>query len=347
MKGLDDPINGLNPAIFALDALTAGVTMLNADGRVVAINEAFADFMRQNALGGEPRGMGADYLGLYAGIVAPEDIDAVAVGIQRLLFGTRGPFRYQFKVRAPHGLVWIKLAAVRVGLPQAPFVMVTHEEITSQRRAQEALQEATARLLHAEDDERRRIARELHDSTAQYLTGAKLLASQLVVAEASEAAKAQVDALLRQCLEEIRSLTYLLHPPNLEQFGLAGAIRHLADGFAQRTGMSIALEIAPTFPRLRHASEIALYRVTQEALSNAHRHANSQKATLGLRLVDDMVLLTVRDYGVGIRPSPAPAAPGVGLSSMRLRLQLLNGRLELNDAQPGLRIEAWAPITGR
>jgi signal transduction histidine kinase len=235
------------------------------------------------------------------------------------------------------------MTVTRISRDDRTLVIVAHEDITVQRHAQAALGRATAALLHAEDDERRRIARELHDGTAQYLTGAKLMLGAMKVEGRAEKVRVEVEALLAHALEEIRSLSYVLHPPALEEMGLGPAIRQMAEGFARRTGLSLQIDIADDFPKMARTTEVALYRVAQEALANVHRHSGSPRATIGLRQAGEMVLLSIRDYGVGLPENDAPTL-GVGLAGMRLRLEFVSGHISLTSAQPGVLVEAWAPF---
>ena len=336
-----------DPALLGsmLDALSANIAVLDRQGRIVAVNDAWAHFVSLSDFALENLGLGADYMSLPNAQNA-SDATAIAEGFQALLAGDPGPFRLEYETGGAAGEFWIRLSAVRVGGGEAPLLVVSHEDITPQRRAQAALGRATAALLHAEDDERRRIARELHDGTAQYLTGAKLMLGNQKVEGRAEEIRTEVKALLTSALDEIRSLSYVLHPPALEDLGLGLALRQLADGFARRTSLSMRIDIADDFPKMNTATEIALYRVAQEALANVHRHSGSPMATISLRLAGEMVLLSIRDYGVGL-PSEDSLAGGVGLAGMRLRLEFLNGHVSLTQGSPGVLVEAWVPFLAK
>ena len=325
-----------------LDALSANIAVLDSEGRIIAVNDAWAHFVAVNEFKLENLGLGADYLSLPNALNAA-DTAAIAEGFRSLLDGESGPFRLEYETGGVVGRFWIRLSAVRVDKADKPLLIVSHEDITSQRRAQAALGRATAALLHAEDDERRRIARELHDGTAQYLTGAKLMLGNQRVEGRAEEIRIEVKALLTSALDEIRSLSYVLHPPALEDLGLGLALRQLVDGFARRTGLSMRIDIADDFPKMDAGTEIALYRVAQEALANVHRHSGSPTATVALRQAGEMTLLSIRDHGVGL-PSEASLAGGVGLAGMRLRLEFLKGHVSLTQATPGVLVEAWAPF---
>ena len=328
----------------ALDALTANVAVLDAKGEILAVNDAWVEFANLNDFKVENYGVGSNYL-TFCDDLGADDARKVAEGLRALLNGGPGPFRFDYVMPSDVGPIWAKLTAVRLGFLHRPFLIVAHEDVSIQRRAEAGLREATARLLHAEDNERRRIARDLHDSTAQYLTGAKLMLHRLNSHDPVNAAlvRDEVDGLLSSALDEIRSFAYLLHPPALEHLGLASAIRQFASGFSRRTNVAVMIEIPEDFPRIPHATEIALYRVVQEALANVHRHSGSPRAVVSIRMAGEMVLLTVRDFGAGL-PIGHETMAGVGLEGMRLRLEFLKGQLSLLNVDPGLLIEAWVPV---
>jgi signal transduction histidine kinase len=336
----------LDPAFyeFALDALTANVAVVDGQGHILAVNEAWVQSVDLYDLKLKDYGLGCNYLTFCDRLGSPGG-DAVAAGLRGLIAGGPGPFRHEYALPLEHSSIWVKLSAIRVGRVSAPALIVAHEDISTQRRAEHGLREATARLLHAEDTERRRIARELHDSTAQYLAGAKLMLRRLDAKDPASTAlvRDEVADLLTTALDEIRSFAYLLHPPALDHLGLAAAIRQFATGFSRRGDVAVTIEIPDNFPRLAHATEIALYRVVQEALANVHRHSGSQRAVVSLRIAGEMVLLIIRDFGSGLPPR-RDSVPGVGLEGMRLRLEFLKGHLTLRDAEPGLAVEAWAPF---
>jgi signal transduction histidine kinase len=325
-----------------LDAVNANVAILDEEGGIIAVNEAWSQFAELNELSLEDVGLGLNYLS-FCDNQASSGAAAAAAGLRGLLEGEASPFRLEYEMPSASGPMWAKMTATRVARGDRTLLIVAHEDITVQRHAQAALGRATAALLHAEDDERRRIARELHDGTAQYLTGAKLMLGALKAEGRAETIRSEVETLLSNALEEIRSLSYVLHPPALEDLGLGAAIRQMAEGFARRTGLVLQINIADDFPKMARSTEVALYRVAQEALANVHRHSGSPRATISLRQAGEMVLLSIRDYGVGLSDNATTAA-GVGLAGMRLRLEFVSGHISLTSAVPGLLIEAWAPF---
>ncbi len=325
-----------------LDTVTANVAILNDDGEIIAVNEAWMQFAEFNELPLENYGLGLNYLSFCESLDAPDAAEA-RQGLRDLLSGGPGPLRYEYQVTLPGGPIWVRMTATRISRDDRTLVILANEDITVQRHTQAALGRATASLLHAEDDERRRIARELHDGTAQYLTGAKLMLSAMKVEGRAEKIRVEVETLLTKALEEIRSLSYVLHPPALDEMGLGPAIRQMTEGFARRTGLAVQIDIASDFPKMDRSTEVALYRVAQEALANVHRHSGSPRAAIALRQAGEMVLMSIRDYGVGLPEKHSPSA-GVGLAGMRLRLEFVSGHISITSAQPGVLVEAWAPF---
>ena len=151
-------------------------------------------------------------------------------------------------------------------------------------------------------------------------------------------------ALAQQCTREVRTSSYLLHPPLLDDLGLAGAIRDHADGFASRSGLRVDLELPPDLGRLPRATELALFRVLQEALFNIHRHSGSRTASITLAQTADQIRLEVRDQGCGLGRGAAEALRrGTGTRGMEERMRLLGGRLEIASSPLGTAVIASLP----
>jgi PAS domain S-box-containing protein len=224
------------------------------------------------------------------------------------------------------------------------------------RRRQEletSLRQLSARLLKAQEEERRRIARELHDSTAQKLTGLKLhlqsLARRSGPGLASDLAECQ--QLLADCMHELRSLTNLLHPPVLDEIGLVGALRWYASRLEQESGIRIRLSIRLRSARLPADLETALFRIIQECLTNLRRHSGSRSGEIRLRESADGVHLEVEDRGHGMSRSPGkrPAAEslGIGILGMQERAREAGGNLEVKSGLRGTTVRAYLPIRRR
>jgi signal transduction histidine kinase len=215
----------------------------------------------------------------------------------------------------------------------------------------ESLRALSAQLQKTQDEERRRIARELHDSVGQTLTALKINLATGQFLKINDDAKSLFSdsaSLVDQVTKEIRTISYLLHPPLLEIAGLASALRFYVDGFAERSKISVELDIPNEFDKLGDAVEITLFRVVQECLTNIHRHSGSATAGIRIHRLDGHIELQVRDAGKGIpaeRQLALDSASGVGFRGMRERIAQLGGSLELQSDGNGTNVKAVIPIT--
>ena len=226
------------------------------------------------------------------------------------------------------------------------------EALTAERTAE--LQKLTQRLLKVQDDERRKLARDLHDTTGQTLAALKMSASLLQEnckqAPAALAIVSDIVQLADQAIEEIRTMSYLLHPPLLDEVGFACAAEWYIEGFAKRSGIKVRADIGNSRERLPQRVEIALFRVLQESLTNIHRHSGASDATVHFQHEVDAVILEVRDFGRGIPEERlgllhrVTAETGVGLAGMRERLHELNGTLEIESDESGTSMRATVPL---
>ena len=214
------------------------------------------------------------------------------------------------------------------------------------RSAERTTRGLAASLVRAQDEERRRIARDLHDSTGQHLIAATLIAGRIekTLPAAAQPALRHLEDMLQQSIREVRTVSYLLHPPLLDEAGLGLALRHYIEGFQERSSIAVELDISPTVERLAPDRELVLFRVVQEALTNISRHSKSPTAQIRLmreRATNgDAIVLTIEDAGKGmpgvrgvrklIDQKNAPTR-GVGLASMRERLRQIGGRLEIDS----------------
>jgi signal transduction histidine kinase len=230
------------------------------------------------------------------------------------------------------------------------------------KRAEHALAESlshvralAARLMQAQDDERRRIARMLHETTAQDLAGLKMLLARLnrTSDRLSDADRALLDDSVQvadRSMNELRTLAYLLHPPFLDEVGLLSAVRWYTQGFADRSGIEVSLDLPDGLARLTQEVETTLFRIIQEALINIHRHAESPTAHIRLRVAADRLTLEIEDHGRGMPPDVVArlmggtGAIGVGLAGMRERLEQLGGALEIESSHDGTTVRATVPV---
>jgi PAS domain S-box-containing protein len=227
-------------------------------------------------------------------------------------------------------------------------------DITERKRAEERLRLLSGQLLHLQDQERRRIARELHDSAGQILAALGMNLS-LVESEngniAPCAAKAIQESvgLVQELSRELRTISHLLHPPLLDEVGLASGLRSYLDGFTERSKIRVDLELPEDLGRLPQDLETAIFRIVQECLTNIHRHSESPVASIRISRSDRQISLEVEDRGKGVPPEKREAMdsgsmPGVGIRGMRERLRQLGGSLEINSDDRGTIVVARLPV---
>jgi len=335
-------------AVFENAAI--GVALVDMHGRLVESNPALQKMLGYNKT--ELAQM------VFTEFTHPDDAKASRDLFAELCEGKRDRYQLEKRYCRKGGqIVWGQLTESLVrsqnGKPQYAIGMV--EDITERKRAAEALRQLSGRLLRSQDEERQRIARELHDTTAQSLAG---LAMNLTLVkdsapELSPKARACLSEslkLAKECSREIRTLSCLLHPPLLDEFGLGSALQWFVDGYTQRTGIRVDLEMPPQLRRLPGDVELALYRVVQEGLTNIHRHSGSKKARVCLKCRPDQVLLTIVDEGRGLPPGLLEkggrrgAKLGVGISGMRERIRQLGGQFEIVSGSNGTTLNVKVPL---
>jgi len=213
-------------------------------------------------------------------------------------------------------------------------------------RMTDQIRELTGKLLKLQDNERRRLARELHDSTGQMLVAMKLALDQLSVEAKGDkvaALVAQTIAINEDMTRHLRTMSYLLHPPLLDEVGLPSALQWYTDGFAQRSGVKVDLQISPDFGRLSDDMEIALFRVVQECLTNIHRHSGSTTASIQLTRGRESVHVEITDNGTGMTSDPrhpTGVIPGVGLMGIEERMRQFGGKVEISSSPRGTAVVA-------
>jgi signal transduction histidine kinase len=223
------------------------------------------------------------------------------------------------------------------------------ESLVEQRTA--ALRQLSSRLLRLQDTERRRIARELHDSLGQCLVGLKLNVDMLRQSPGREELWLEAERLMQQSISEVRTLSYLLYPPTMDAGGIVSAARWYVEGFGQRSGLKVTLDAPKDLGRLPDAIELALYRVLQETLTNVHRHSGASAAHVSILEDAEQVVLEVKDNGRGIpakqlsRFDATGAGMGVGLAGIRERAWELGGKLKIESDGDGTLVRVTVPVT--
>jgi signal transduction histidine kinase len=238
-------------------------------------------------------------------------------------------------------------------IPQI-HTMIRSAGLSEERRlrleeANQELHHLSASLLSAQDGERRRIARELHDGIGQYLAAMKM-SVEVALSEDEEPddvrnSLSDCRDLVDRCTADIRTMSHLLHPPLLEEMGFASAARWYVEGFTERSGIAVELELPERFDRLSQPVEMVLFRVLQESLTNVHRHSGSKRARIHLSMDPTNVVLTIQDQGRGFgQRLEEPTKMGVGIAGMRERVRELGGEFKIDSTPSGATITATVPL---
>src|SRR5215472_9917289 len=223
------------------------------------------------------------------------------------------------------------------------------ESLVEQRTV--ALRRLSVKLLRVQDEERRRIARELHDSLGQDLTAAKICIDMLMLENSADSPHlSDARSVVDRCIADTRTLSHLLHPPLLDEAGLASAAKWYVEGFGQRSGILTQLDLPEHIHRLPSRMETALFRILQEALTNVHRHSGSRAVQVRIAIDSDRVILTIRDFGMGVPREVLDrfwktGNVGVGLAGIRERLKELDGFLEIESTVDGTLLRATIPLS--
>jgi signal transduction histidine kinase len=324
-----------------IDALDARIVLLDGDGKIIAVNEPnnCADMS-----------VGLDYMEVWKSKVDSIETRHISDGIRRLISGDLTEFCgiYPFSYGAEKS--WFQIRMKRFQIDNVARVVVAHENVTEIKQAHEAQQHLTGLLLRAQDEERRRIARDIHDITAQDIATikAKLSRLQLAQSEDSRSAKTLGDtaSICDHVITDLRTLSYLLHPPLLDEAGLIPALRWFVRGFVQRSGVEVQLNFTEDIGRLETDVEVALYRVVQESLTNVYRHSGSTKAGVDITKAQDAILVRIRDEGHGFAASSLPhnttpaTSIGVGILGMQQRLKQLGGEIDIDSSCQGTAVTA-------
>jgi len=312
-------------------------------GRLTFLNQVWTDILGYSR---------TESLGLsILKFLEPADCDLGADLILGLGIGPRcSTTELRFQHKAGH-TVWLEFSA---SPGDEHFVGGSLIDITERKKAERDLRELSGRILRIQDDERRRLARELHDSTAQSLAAVmpNLSLVQQSAARLSEKARKALSESLHmteQCLQEIRTISYLLHPPLLDELGLSAALKWYVDGFAKRSGIGVTLDIPQELGRLPEDIETTVFRVVQEGLTNVYRHSGSPSAAVLVARTTSELSVEIRDGGKGMPaetagPGSMASQLGIGIAGMRERVAQFNGSLRIQSGERGTVIMATIPL---
>jgi len=219
-------------------------------------------------------------------------------------------------------------------------------------RRTDELRRLSIRLMTMQDQERRRIARDLHDGLGQELAVAKMVLDRMLLQKSSRPADdtwAQASTIVDRAIQQVRTMSHLLHPPLLDEVGLLSALSWYVEGLTKRSGIETSLDVQPPeFPRLSSDVETAVFRIVQEALTNVFRHAGARKVAINLTQKNGLIVVAVRDDGKGISKKIVDLEPdsvGVGIGGMKQRAKEFGGELRLTNAEPGTLVELTIPYS--
>lgn len=288
--------------------------------------------------------------------IFPDDREVVVDACQRMLHGHKRE-DFEFRMIGVQGQVlWFHAAAELIeNNGRKSELGGVMNDITSLKRAEERIRALSSRLIRLQDDERRYISRELHDSLGQYLTSMKINFDILKreagsLGEQHRSLLVESAETLEKCVQEVRSVSYLLHPPLLDELGLLAALRWFTAGFSERSGITVHLDMPSHFSRLPAEMELALFRVIQESLTNVQRHSQSDMAWVTLSDRKEYAEVRIVDRGAGLPPDvidrlkQGKPLEGIGLRGMHERIRELGGHLEIQSGALGAAVSAIVPL---
>jgi len=326
-----------------INSLPEQIALIDEDWIIRAVNPAWTRTAALYDYG--ELSPGADYLAFceHVAILGHTPAGIAAQGIRHMARNGDPSFSFVYHGKDRWEGFAFQLCVKRIEVAGRTMYTVTRYDVTELVHLRQMREGFSHSLIEHQDEERRRMAREVHDSTMQLVASLGLSLGQI---RRSKTVKARADIvdemedLLGQIHRELRAVAFLAHPPVVSELGLSRALRQLAGGFGRRTDLHIEVEAAEG-PPLSAATEVAVYRMVQEALSNVHRHAQATEVVIGLYQRRSMLHVVVADNGIGL---PAKLRIGVGLSSMRERIQELGGRLMFRAGKPGMTLMASVPL---
>jgi PAS domain S-box-containing protein len=337
-----------------------------ADGSRDYISDRFYDFTGAEA--GSANGFG------WLDFVHPDDNHkAMADWMQCVESGAN--YEAEYRIRSKDGLYrWFRARALPIRDPDGKIIKWygTCSDIQDSKLLEQSIRDNAAelekmvdrrtdelrrlsiRLMTLQDQERRRLARDLHDGLGQELAVAKIVLDRMILqksksAEQPEETWTQASSIIERAIQQVRTMSHLLHPPLLDEVGLLSALSWYLEGLAKRSGIATSLDVQPSdFPRLGAEVETAVFRIVQEALTNVFRHAEASRVWITLTQKEGTIVAAVRDDGKGIGKRVMELQPdsvGVGIGGMKQRAKELGGELRLKNAQPGTLVELMIPCS--
>jgi signal transduction histidine kinase len=286
------------------------------------------------------------------GAVHPDDRHLARASIRAATFGTLNDGESEFRVIWPNGETrWLQ-ARGRTDLDEhgVPVrVSGIFRDVSNYKIAQLEAKQLSQRVLSIQDDERQRIAQDLHDSTSQHLAAIALNLIALKGSKGSCSVLEDIENSLEEASKELRTFTYLLHPPALADDGLIGTLARYIEGFKRRTRLPVTLRLTGSIDELSRQAQESILRVVQESLANVHRHAAASQASVHLKRRGDRLHIVITDNGRGLQTSAneahgAPLPTGVGIAGMTARMRQLGGSLHMRSRASGTTVHAIVPL---
>lgn len=323
------------------------IVMLDGHGRIVVVNQAWRETVDAYGLGLRDAGIGTHYVDVACRFLPDLDRAGLEHSLRRLLSGDAEEVRHTYAIATDRGPRWrhVQITPLSVGTPGR--LVAIHDDFTDLAVAQEALQVTSEQLLTARDEERERIAIELHNSTSQHLAAISLGLAKLRRASPDAPRTAIIDEItksLKEAVKETRVLAYLIKPRGIAGNGLSATVRQFLEGFAQRTGLEVALQADAAVDGIPLPLQHAALRIIQEALLNANRHAQAQRVSVELALDHGRLTVSVADNGCGMPSDQGERRLGVGIPGMHARAQQFSGHLAISSDEAGTRVVASLPL---
>lgn len=327
------------------------MALLDADGVILSVNAAWREAFFALQPNGRTLGVGAAYVDVFRRIIPDLDPAVLREAMRQLLAREAHTLTHAYVVVTAAGPRWRQIRILPLKDDVAHFIAV-HEDLTEVARTQAALRRTSEQLLSARQEERERIAVELHDSTGQHLAALDIGLGRLQrLMGSSAAAQGILDdmaASIDEAAKEIRVMSYLMKPPSLHRDGLEATARRYVKGFGIRTGLAVVFRCEGPLERISAVTQHAAFRVVQEALSNVHRHARASGVEVELAAREAALTLRIADDGGGIAPLRRTRLdgipPGVGIAGMRSRVEHLGGRFDIASSRAGTVVTARIPL---
>jgi PAS domain S-box-containing protein len=336
-----------------INAMSSVIAILGEDGRIVVVNEAWRRFVRR------PDGR---RFGNVEGLVyttpsnlSPQRSDApkLRAGLKSVMAGSVEAYRLTYRARSDVKS-WFRVTANRYESDGWIRIVLAHEDVSDLHLALQSVSDLSQKLNNIQEEERQRIACELHDSTSQHLTAVSLnmisLRKQFNNGATSHPLLDEIERSVDEAQKEIRIFSYLLHPPYLDRDGLKVTLERFVAGFVDRTAIAADVRIGTDVDDVSFPLQRSVLRIVQEALTNVHRHANARHVTVSLCIRRDRLILLVGDDGRGIKASHHQRRVngvhrGVGLSGMHARVHQFGGKLTIHSGSSGTKIRTQIPLS--